>query len=315
MTATTAATAATATTATTALSPQSAESFQPVQATQAGTRPDVVVTAEAVALEALPATAASRLLSGAVDYGIYALGATLSLATIGRLSAARVLPSPSEALLSASLSLTAFTWVIVVPVVVEVLCRGRSAGRLVTGTRVVRDDGGSLRLRHSLVRALVSTVEIWGTGAVLALVSCVMTGRGKRLGDLLAGTYVVRDHYDGLRRAPLLMPPELAAWAADADLRRLPGHLTLVTHTFLQRSAGLREPYRRELGTHLATQVSHYVSPPPPPGTHPERFLAAVLVQRRDRELALELGRRHLEETVRHSMARLPFEVGSSDVQ
>ncbi|WP_243107078.1 MULTISPECIES: RDD family protein [Actinomyces] len=275
----------------------------------------MVVTAEAVALEALPATAVSRLLSGAVDYGIYAVGALLTLTTIGRLSAARILPSPSGALLSVSLSLTAFTWIVVVPIAVEILSRGRSAGRLVTGARVVRDDGGAVRLRHSLVRALVGAVEIWGTGALLALVSCVVTRRGKRLGDLLAGTYVVRDHYDSLHRAPLLMPPELAAWAAGADLGRLPGNVTLVARTFLQRSAGLREPYRQQLGTHLATQVSEYVSPPPPPGTHPERFLAAVLVQRRDRELALELERRHLEETVRHSMARLPFEVGSGDAR
>ncbi|NKY07564.1 RDD family protein, partial [Cellulomonas hominis] len=29
-----------------------------------------------------------------------------------------------------------------------------------------------------------------------------------------------------------------------------------------------------------------YVAPGPPPGTHPEAFLAAVLATRRDRELA-----------------------------
>ena len=68
--------------------------------------------------------------------------------------------------------------------------------------------------------------------------------------------------------------------------------------------------YRSHLGLDLASQVQAYVSPLPPAGTHPERFLAAVLTERRNRELVLATRDRRLEEEVRRDMARPPYEVG-----
>ena len=94
---------------------------------------------------------------------------------------------------------------------------------MVTGTRVVRDDGGTVRFRHCLVRALLAIVEIWATWAVPALCASIVTKRGKRFGDMLAGTYVVRDRNCSSATPPLLMPPELTQWAGGTDLRALPG--------------------------------------------------------------------------------------------
>ena len=181
---------------------------------------------------------------------------------------------------------------------------------MVTGTRVVRDDGGTVRLRHCLVRTLLAVVEIWMTWAMPAVCTSVVSKRGKRLGDLLAGTYAVRDRHRTATAPPLLMPPELAQWAAGTDLRGLPGELSLTARTFLQRASSLAPPARSRLGLELASQVQGYVSPPPPPGTHPERFLAAVLTERRNRELVLETRDRRLEEEVRSDMARPPYGIG-----
>ena len=105
------------------------------------------------------------------------------------------------------------------------------------------------------------------------------------------------------------MPPELTEWAAGTDLRALPGDLSLTARTFLQRASSLMPASRHQLGLELASQVQGYVSPPPPAGTHPERFLAAVLTERRNRELVLESRDRRLEEDVLRDMARPPYEV------
>ena len=257
--------------------------------------PEVVITGEAVALEVRAASAGLRILSGLIDYSLYAGGLVMSLLSWSEVSLSTSTPS-SEAIVIVLLSLTLLFWMLLLPLTIEVLSRGQSAGRLITGTRVVRDDGGSIRMRHGLVRVLLAVIEIWLTYGVVATVACVVTRRGKRLGDLLAGTYVVHERSATLAAPPVLMPPELAAWAAQADLRALPGNLALIGRTFLQRGSSMQPAPRARLAAQLAAAVEPYVFPPVPAGTHPERFLAAVLAERRDRELMIELRDRRMDQ-------------------
>ena len=253
--------------------------------------PEVVITGEAVALEVRTASAGLRILSGLIDYSLYAGGLVMSLLSWNKVS----LSPSSEAIVIVLLSLTLLFWMLLLPLTIEVLSRGQSAGRLITGTRVVRDDGGSIRFRHALVRTLLATIEIWLAYGVLASLTCIVTRRGKRLGDLLAGTYVVHERSAIQTAPPVLMPPELAGWASQADLRALPGNLALVARTFLQRGSAMRPAPRARLSMQLAAAVEPYVAPPAPEGTHPERFLAAVLAERRDREYMLELRDRRAD--------------------
>ena len=272
---------------------------------------ELMVTGEAVALEVVPATVVSRILSGLIDYTAYSVGGAISLFVVMILAInERSEFGDNLAFIRAIISLVILAWIVVIPLLTELLSRGRSLGRMVTGTRVVRDDGGTVRLRHCLVRTLLAVVEIWLASAVPAVCTSVVSKRGKRLGDMLAGTYVVRDRHRSSMAPPLLMPPELAGWAAGTDLRALPGGLSLTARTFLQRASSMDAGYRSHLGLDLASQVQAYVSPPPPAGTHPERFLAAVLTERRNRELVLATRDRRLEEEVRRDMARPPYEVG-----
>lgn len=272
---------------------------------------ELMVTGEAVALEVVPATVVSRILSGLIDYTAYSVGGAISLFVVMILAInERSEFDDNLAFIRAIISLVILAWIVVIPLLTELLSRGRSLGRMVTGTRVVRDDGGTVRLRHCLVRTLLAVVEIWLASAVPAVCTSVVSKRGKRLGDMLAGTYVVRDRHRSSMAPPLLMPPELAGWAAGTDLRALPGGLSLTARTFLQRASSMDAGPRSHLGLDLASRVQAYVSPPPPAGTHPERFLAAVLTERRNRELVLATRDRRLEEEVRRDMARPPYEVG-----
>ena len=270
--------------------------------------PELMITGEAVALEIIPASVGLRLLSGLIDYGLYAAGAVLTLATWSA-AQAHLYPGMSFAAAIAQVSVLALTWMVVIPLTIEVLSRGSSAGRLVTGCRVVRDDGGAIRLRHSLVRALAAVIEVWLVQGIPAVCSCIVTKRGKRLGDLLAGTYVINERSGAMSAPPLIMPPELAGWAAQTDIRPLPGNLALAGRTFLQRTATLQPAARARLGADLAARVLPFVAPPPPADTHPERFLAAVLCERRDRELAMNLRDRALEERDVLRLERLPYGV------
>lgn len=261
---------------------------------------DRVVTGEAVVLEARPTSVVMRMLGAALDMtaiSCVALGALLlALSTDQELTPATVI---------VALVLT----YVGLPTAVETLTRGRSLGKLATGTRVVRDDGGPVRFRQAFVRALVGVGELWITAGSVAIITSLVNAKGKRLGDLLAGTYVVRVR--GARSVAGLPPvdPGLAAWARTADVARLPDGLALAARQFLGRAAGMDPASRARVGLDLAGRVERYVAPGPPFGTHPEIFVAAVLGERRDRDRATATRRLADARGVQSSATRLPFQV------
>ena len=239
------------------------------------------MTGEAVALELRPAAIPSRLLAAVVDgvlqVVLFLVPATLEGALAPTMSAAA----------SAAITLTLYVLVVAgYPVVCETLLRGRTPGKMLLGLRVVRDDGGPVGFRQSLVRALAGLVlERPGiTFGVAALVTMALNGHGKRIGDLLAGTVVMQERV-GVRGGPVaVMPPELRAWAASTDLSRLTDDLALSARQLLARSSAMTPAAREDLGGRLVAAVLAVVTPPPPLGTPGWAVLSAVLAERRRRD-------------------------------
>lgn len=261
---------------------------------------ELVVTGEAVALELRPATVVHRLLGGVIDLGIYAAVGIALMLTLLRFV-------DNDARLGILVVVVSATVMVVLPTTVETLSRGLSAGKLAVGIRVVRDDGGPVRFRQALVRAVLGIVEIWLTAGGLAVIVAIINSRTKRLGDLLAGTYAIRVRGTEVALAPLLMPPELAGWAELADIRRLPDPLALHARVFLSRTSSLKPEVRTTIARQLAAAVEPFCSPPPPWGTHPERFLAAVLVARRDREYRAGVLEEQRSAAMAQRTRRLPY--------
>ena len=272
----------------------------------AGLADDVIVTGEAVALEVRQASILTRLLAAALDIVVYAALATGAVITVTALA------PPDPAALAAAAVVTVATITLGVPTTVETLTRGRSVGKLAAGLAIVRDDGGPVRFRHAFTRALVGIGELWITAGGIALITAILHPKGKRLGDIAAGTYCVRLRAGGEATPPLSMPPELAGWASGADIRALPDGLTLTARRFLSRAARLNPRSRQSLGRSLAARIEPSVSPPPPWGTPPERFLAAVLVARRDREYALGMATKARVMADTERIRRLPFRIDDS---
>jgi uncharacterized RDD family membrane protein YckC len=247
--------------------------------------PGELVTGEAVALDLRPASFASRALAIALDLlilvvggwivGVYLLGLLLAL---------------DDAAAAAVFLVTEVGILVGVPVTVETLSRGRSLGKLAAGLRVVRDDGGPIRFRHALIRGLLGVLEFYLSYGSIPLIVSLTNKRGKRVGDILAGTYVVRARGGNPLPPPVGMPPELAMWALNADIGRIPDRLAMAVRQFLARADALHPASRQRLGVGLATQVAQFVAPPPPAGVYPERFLAAVMAERRRRDLDRLLG-------------------------
>jgi len=246
---------------------------------------DDLVTGEAVALELPAAGIAIRALSGVLDLLIAAVAMF-----VGLFVATAMTQNADDALIGAAMTVLLALVSVGLPTTMETLTRGRSVGKLATGLRTVRDDAGPIGFRHALTRALVGFVEIWALSGVPALVSGLVSHKGKRLGDYAAGTYVVRERVHMTLPPPPMMPLQLAAWAAGADIARLPDGLAMAVRQFLMRAPRLSPQSRAALGVQLRDEVVTYVAPQPPVGIHPEVVLAAVIADRRRRD-AIRLQR------------------------
>lgn len=243
-----------------------------------------VRTGEAVELDIIPAEPPYRFVSAFVDFAAYAATA---LTVFYMLMHSWRHPTDQQQKIFSILLVASAT--LLVPLAVEALTRGSSLGKWAFSLRVVRDDGGPASLRHIFVRRLVGVIELTLFG-LPALVSMFLTTRGKRLGDLAAGTIVVRQP-TGALHPPLLMPPALAAWASTAVVLPVDRALRREALAFLRANAELAPAVRAAGGADLAERLRAYAETPVPAGAHPEQVIAAILVIERDKDWRRERTR------------------------
>jgi hypothetical protein len=178
-----------------------------------------------------------------------------------------------------------------VPFAIEIATHGRSLGKWALNLRVVRDDGGPVTARHSAVRVGAGVIENWMLAGGLAFAAEMLNAKGKRLGDLAAGTMVCSQGAS-VFYPPLIMPPGLEQWGATATILPLDDALVAEARAFLGTNRGLNPVLREQVATSLADRLSARVQTPLPEGLHPELVIAAVLVARRDRVWTREVERR-----------------------
>lgn len=267
-----------------------------------------MVTGEAVQLE-LPA--ASLLIRGAsliIDLILYGLIYTGFLILFGYTSG-RAADEMDEALFMAALLGGSVTCWVILPIAVETLSRGRSLGRLIFGLRVVRDDGGSLRLRHSVIRVLIGVGEFLFTLGLVPVLCALFSARGKRLGDMVAGTYGIQIRQPKIRPMMLPVPQHLQSWTQIADLGRIPDGLALRISRLLRGAETDRAghmPALQHSAAQLAAELQPYVSPPPPPAS-PMEFLTAVMAERRNREYRRLRRQQDRQQALEHRLHTLPY--------
>jgi len=229
-----------------------------------------------VQIAQLPVRAAGALIDITVIFICYVLGLMLWAATLTQFDTA----------LSTAVLLI-FTVLVTVgyPLAFETATRGRSVGKIAMGLRVVSEDGGPERFRQALFRALASLVEIWMLAGSPAVICSIFSPKGKRIGDVFAGTVVVSERGPRLSPPPV-MPPSLAWWASSLQLSGLGAGQAEVARQFLSRAPQLEGQLRLQMAYRIAGDVLSRIAPPPPPGAPPELVLAAVLAERHRRELA-----------------------------
>ncbi|MFB7597948.1 RDD family protein [Streptomyces sp. NPDC056160] len=245
-----------------------------------------LVTGEAVALELRPARLPSRALAVLLDL-VVAMAVYVPV-SVGLLAATASLDAAAQI----ALSIATFLLVLVGgPIAVETLSHGRSLGKLACGLRVVRDDGGPIRFRHALVRGAIGVVEILMTFGVVACIASLVSARGRRLGDVFAGTLVVRERIPAGQAVPAPPPPPwLAGRFSALDLSAVPDGLWLAVRQYLTRMRQLDPQVGWGIAQRLAADLSACTGTAAPAEVPPAMYLAAVLQERQVREARRAFG-------------------------
>ncbi|MBM6620359.1 RDD family protein [Micrococcaceae bacterium RIT802] len=261
-----------------------------------------IITGEAVVLHLRPASFVLRAVGCIIDYLVYAIGLVGSLILLERL-----LSGFDSAAARALVIALVVLWLVAVPVTVETLSRGKSLGRLVMGLRIVRDDGGSIRFRHAFIRALLALLEILSLFGSLALIVSFSNERGKRLGDMLAGTYSMRERRGKVTPLTVPVPAQLRPWAELADVGRIPDVLAGRAARYIRQAPSMAAASRDRVAVELANELRPLVSPAPPP-CPPEQFLLAVVAERRERDYRRLAATAKRQQQMRERIHRLPYD-------
>lgn len=144
----------------------------------------------------------------------------------------------------------------------EALYGGRTPGKRWAGIRVVREDGLPIGWRESALRNLVRAADIFPPPAcIVGGLAVMFSGKEQRLGDMVAGTLVVREDF-GHQVAGRTSEWE-AAWVARAETGRSQRAIVLadtrieasriqIIERYLTRRHSLPMARRREIAIRLA---------------------------------------------------------------
>jgi uncharacterized RDD family membrane protein YckC len=282
--------------------------------------PTGLVNAEAVAVDLRPARLGSRAVALMIDIALQVVVCLVLLLLIAAILPALPFGVLDNALRQALTTILIVLVLLAYPVIVEVLTNGRSPGKAAMGLRVIREDGGPIRVRHAFTRALIGLAVEW-PGLLLpfltwagSLITMIASEKGRRLGDLAAGTLVIHERRPAPFRFVPGTPVDLAPWAAAADLSAIDDDLAGAVGQFLSRAPGISEPHRTSLDRMLTAEVLARVSPPPPPRAPSWLVLAAVLAERRRRSTAQLVAARVLTDRLlpgfgRSALTRYPSAV------
>ncbi|WP_233714538.1 RDD family protein [Kribbella jiaozuonensis] len=243
-----------------------------------------LVTGEAVVLQVRIARMPTRALACAIDV---ALQGVVLVVLISLLAGFLLGSESSEALAFALIFIVVLLVAVGYRVVMETLTRGRTVGKMVLGLKVVRDDGSSIRFRHALVRTLMWFFVDFAPwfAACPGIVASLMNKQGKRIGDMVAGTVVIRERHQAMASPPLFVPGHLVQWAQSLELSRLSDDLANAARDYLARYTDLLPGPQIALGEALAAKMAAVTAPAPPTPIIAPAYLSAILAERRRREL------------------------------
>jgi uncharacterized RDD family membrane protein YckC len=240
-----------------------------------------VETPEIVAVAYDVAGAGSRCLAAVCDTLLILIIQTAIGAVLFILGAQLNLNDAAASVITAIYATVAFAILWGYYLLFELLWSGQSPGKRLIGLRVVREGGRPITFAASAVRNLLRIVDFLPLFYGVGTVAMFADARSRRLGDLAAGTLVVREGdpitLESLSRSstPVLVPPR----PLDAPETPLLPNVHLITpadyelvQDYLRRRQSLSVNQRQALSTRLSAALRTRLNMDSA-GGDPDRFL------------------------------------------
>lgn len=165
----------------------------------------------------------------------------------------------------------------------EAFWKGQTPGKRIMKLRVIKDTGRQITLFEAGARNLLRVVDYLPGAYLTGVITMLCNKRNKRLGDLAAGTLVIRETPADDRPADVFMgggnffaPQALEEQRVPADaVARLDASDLQVIETFFARALDLEPETRVAMGLRIAARISGKMQVPMPEG-NPEPMLEDV---------------------------------------
>ncbi len=229
-----------------------------------------VVTPEAVLLEFRAAGVASRLLAKVIDLGV-------QLVMLFVVFLLMLLVSFASTVALVLLVVGVFAIQFGYPMI-EAVWDGATVGKKVLGLRVITLEGGPVKFRHAAIRSLVWVPEAFiPPGGITALTAALLTRRSQRIGDLAAGTVVIR--IDTANANPTFFAPARNAeeFSQRFDASRLAPAQYALLREFLLRADQLDRNARHKVAAQLAAGVQRATGVERPVSVAVEGYVVASI--------------------------------------
>jgi uncharacterized RDD family membrane protein YckC len=183
----------------------------------------------------------------------------------------------------------------------EALWNGQTPGKRITHIRVIHRSGRAIGFVESLTRNLIRFVDSLPSLYAIVLITMFLNRQNQRLGDMAAGTLVVRDREDsvpywgemgsrtitagafgGQRNDTNNFAPHLAISLPAPNLAKLSAADLGVLEGFFARRLDMDLNTRAVLAERIASAIGRKTALEIPPGISTETFLEAVAHQLRE---------------------------------
>ena len=244
-----------------------------------------VDTPESVSFGYLIAGVGSRFIAALIDMVILTLVVIALFCSVGALSNVIYtnLGSGVGTLVVALSILIIFGLTWGYHILFELAWNGQTPGKRMTGLRVIRTDGTPITVVDSLIRNLVRVIDFMPLYYAIGLVTMFLNDQSRRLGDLAAGTLVVRERRDvTLESLQPQAPRPRPSDHATCDRPPLSQDDERLTQSFLARRHELRN--RAALALRIATAIAEKHDLPPPTSPREAEALLLQLVHQDPKE-------------------------------